>query len=212
MTKSLYGERDYAYGQRMLTLRTALGLTQAGLAAELGVSRRAVAQWEGGLGYPNVDHLKGVITLAVLKQVFAPGREAEDIREFWKAARQKVWLDEQWLATLLNLHTPSLALFPTEQSQSADLVSGDPSDEIALWMVPYARNPHFTGRDDLLAHVEQQFSSQEPDQPTTLRQTALTQSQAIKGLGGIGKTQIAVEYAYRAREQGRYRHTIWVIA
>jgi hypothetical protein len=28
-----------------------------------------------------------------------------------------------------------------------DVVS---SEELTLWMVPYARNPHFTGRDDLL--------------------------------------------------------------
>ena len=31
MKKSLYGERDYAFGQVMLTLRTHIGLTQAGL-------------------------------------------------------------------------------------------------------------------------------------------------------------------------------------
>jgi tetratricopeptide (TPR) repeat protein len=42
--------------------------------------------------------------------------------------------------------------------------------------------------------------------------TALTQSQAIKGLGGIGKTQIAVEYAYRARSQGRYTYLLWINA
>jgi hypothetical protein len=38
-----YRERDYAFGQLTLTLRTTLGLTQAGLAEPLGVSRRALA-------------------------------------------------------------------------------------------------------------------------------------------------------------------------
>jgi len=39
-----YRERDYAFGQAMLTLRTTIGLTQAGLADLLGLSRRAVAE------------------------------------------------------------------------------------------------------------------------------------------------------------------------
>ena len=47
---------------------------------------------------------------------------------------------------------------------------------------------------------------------TTTRRAALTQPQAIKGLGGIGKTQIAVEYAYRSRDLDRYTHTFWVNA
>lgn len=47
MKRSSYGERDYAFGQIMLTLRTAIGLTQAGLADHLGVSQRAVGEWEG---------------------------------------------------------------------------------------------------------------------------------------------------------------------
>ncbi len=34
MKRSTYDERDYAFGQMVLTLRTNLGLTQAGLAAE----------------------------------------------------------------------------------------------------------------------------------------------------------------------------------
>src|SRR3989440_750237 len=86
------------------------------------------------------------------------------------------------------------------------------SDEITLWTVPYARNPHFTGRDDLLEQLMQQFSPQGTGQLTSLHRAALTQAQAIKGLGGVGKTQIAVEYAYRAHEQGRYTHTIWINA
>jgi len=60
-----YGERDYAFGQRMLTLRTALGLTQAGLADLLGVSRQAVGDWEAGSSYPKAHHLQHLIRLAL---------------------------------------------------------------------------------------------------------------------------------------------------
>ncbi len=65
MNRSLYGERDYAFGQRILTLRTQIGLTQTGLAQRLGVSRKAVAGWEGGLSYPKAEHLQQLIALGV---------------------------------------------------------------------------------------------------------------------------------------------------
>ena len=52
MKRVLYGERDYAFGQRILTLRTQMGFTQTGLAEHLHVSRRAVTEWEAGSSYP----------------------------------------------------------------------------------------------------------------------------------------------------------------
>ena len=70
MNRSTYGERDYAFGQAMLTLRTGIGLTQAGLADLLQVSRRAVAEWEAGSSYPTVGHLKHLIALGVRQQAF----------------------------------------------------------------------------------------------------------------------------------------------
>ncbi|HEU5376807.1 MAG TPA: FxSxx-COOH system tetratricopeptide repeat protein [Ktedonobacteraceae bacterium] len=81
-----------------------------------------------------------------------------------------------------------------------------------VWNIPYRRNPHFTGRDDLLDRLVQQFAPETLEQGITIRRAALTQPQAIRGLGGIGKTQIAVEYAYRSRDLGWYRHTLWVNA
>jgi len=81
-----------------------------------------------------------------------------------------------------------------------------------LWTVPYRRNPYFTGRDELFDLLDSHLAAAKQDQSSTTRRVALTQPQAMTGLGGIGKTQIAVEYAYRCREQGVYTHTLWIHA
>src|SRR3954452_16186723 len=101
MKSSLYQDRDYPFGQAMLTLRSAMGMTQAGLAELLGVSRYAVRDWETGDKYPKAEHLKQLITLAVQQKVFPVDHEAEEIRALWQLAHRKVLLDEHWLAALL---------------------------------------------------------------------------------------------------------------
>src|SRR5260370_7196603 len=108
MKRSLYGERDYAFGQLVLTLRTHMGLTQARLAKLLRVSRRAVSTWELGSNYPASAHLKELIVLGVELGAFPTGREEEEIRAFWHAAHQKVLLDEPWLQGLLGTQHPRL--------------------------------------------------------------------------------------------------------
>jgi tetratricopeptide (TPR) repeat protein len=69
-------------------------------------------------------------------------------------------------------------------------------------MVPYNQNPQFTGREDVLEQLEVALSQG--------NSAALTQPQAIRGLGGIGKTQTAVEYAYRHCKD--YDAVFWVRA
>ncbi len=88
----------------------------------------------------------------------------------------------------------------------------DSRGSTGVWNVPYRRNLHFTGRDDLLDQLEQHLSPVGQGDPGITRRAALTQTQAIKGLGGIGKTQIAVEYAYRSHDLARYTHTLWINA
>ena len=58
-----------------------------------------------------------------------------------------------------------------------------------IWNIPYQRNPFFTGHDDTLRSLRRAIQTETA--------AALTQPQGISGLGGIGKTQAAIEYAYR---------------
>src|SRR5579875_2937940 len=72
----------------------------------------------------------------------------------------------------------------------------------SLWMVPLPRNPFFRGQEALLAEVHRQLHRG--------KSPALTPCLAISGLGGIGKTQLALEYAYRFRDH--YAFVFWVRA
>ena len=69
-----------------------------------------------------------------------------------------------------------------------------------IWRVAHNRNPNFTGREEELSKLREQLKSGEP--------AALTQT--ISGLGGVGKTQMALEYTYR--HTGDYSLVWWVRA
>jgi tetratricopeptide (TPR) repeat protein/DNA-binding XRE family transcriptional regulator len=71
-----------------------------------------------------------------------------------------------------------------------------------LWTVPYMRNLYFTGREHILKLLHTALGGREV--------VAVSQARAISGLGGIGKTQTAVEYAYLYGRE--YTLVLWVRA
>ena len=66
-------------------------------------------------------------------------------------------------------------------------------DPDALFVVPFPRNPDFVGRDFDLTRLHANLRGLVAG-PVGIRPAGLT------GMGGIGKTQLAVEYVYRYQE------------
>jgi hypothetical protein len=71
-----------------------------------------------------------------------------------------------------------------------------------LWMVPRRRDPHFVGRQEELAALAAALAA--------TGSSALTQPATVHGLGGIGKTLLAVEFAYR--HAADYANLLWLAA
>lgn len=71
-----------------------------------------------------------------------------------------------------------------------------------VWMVPIGRNPNFVGRGAILKELSARLTPH-PD---------IVRSAVLYGLGGVGKTQIALEYAYRARDRVKDISVFWVHA
>jgi transcriptional regulator with XRE-family HTH domain len=153
-------------------LRGEAKLTQEELAAAAGLSTRAVSDLERGIN---------------------------------RTARKDTAL---LLARALGVTDPVDVLFAAAargRSPAADVLTALRSsgrrlgDTIPLvWNIP-ARNPAFTGRDDLLAALRQRLHA---------GHAAVVQ--ALYGMGGVGKTQLAAEYAHRFA--GSYDLTWWINA
>jgi Tfp pilus assembly protein PilF len=79
-----------------------------------------------------------------------------------------------------------------------DLASSSSSGRI--WNVPHNRNPHFTGRDRVLELLARALDGNDPE----------TRKQVLHGVGGVGKTHVAVELAYRHQEE--YDFVWWLPA
>jgi transcriptional regulator with XRE-family HTH domain len=71
-----------------------------------------------------------------------------------------------------------------------------------IWHLPFRRNPFFTGRANILSQLHTYFQQD--------RESVWQPMIAICGLPGLGKTQVAIEYAYRFTSE--YQAVFWVQA
>jgi transcriptional regulator with XRE-family HTH domain len=151
-------------------LRRVAKLTQEELAEAAGLSPRAISDLERGVN--KTARKETAVLLAGALGIDGPAGEA-----FVNAARGRI---------------------PAADVLAAMRVSGHRLATARLWNIP-ARNPAFSGREDLLAALRDRLHA---------RRAAVVQ--ALHGMGGVGKTQLAAEYAHRFA--GSYDLAWWINA
>ncbi|KAN0087059.1 hypothetical protein V8E54_000747 [Elaphomyces granulatus] len=77
----------------------------------------------------------------------------------------------------------------------------DQVSQEGCWMVPFERNPRFLGRHNEVVGLQERIVSKDR-----------VRKMAITGLGGVGKTQIALEIAYQIRDKKPEFSIFWIPA
>lgn len=104
----------------------------------------------------------------------------------------------QRLSELFEKNVQELGFLPVNNEETSSNRSAIHTPP--LWNIQHRRNPFFTGRKEILHHLHTVFSNHHTSYVTL----------ALSGLGGVGKTQIAIEYAYDYRDS--YHAIFWLNA
>ncbi|KAF7507643.1 hypothetical protein GJ744_010196 [Endocarpon pusillum] len=101
----------------------------------------------------------------------------------------------------LKQNKPKISFAALVNENSIRTIRQQPATQRTPWIVPFEKNPRFTGRESQLAQLEEMLFA-----------TDRTTKVAIMGLGGVGKTQLALELIFRTKEKHADCSIIWIPA
>lgn len=107
---------------------------------------------------------------------------------------------EEFIYKLLNDLSTMVEDHEIRISTMESIISHDGHIDDLIWNIPFKPNPHYIGREVLLKDLREKLESGNI--------AAITQT--ISGIGGVGKTQLVVQYAYHYRKS--YKIVWWINA
>ncbi|CEL10496.1 Putative Pfs, NACHT, and Ankyrin domain protein (AFU_orthologue; AFUA_7G06290) [Aspergillus calidoustus] len=124
-----------------------------------------------------------------------PSLVIRGICDYCDSHKHKEW--QPYAAFVAAAYAKAILMQVPFQERASNLRKSMP--EKRHWMVPFRKNPGFVGREGEIAMIEELFGK--TDGPFKV---------ALCGLGGVGKTQIALELAYRVRERDPTCSIFWI--
>jgi WD40 repeat protein/transcriptional regulator with XRE-family HTH domain/DNA-binding transcriptional regulator GbsR (MarR family) len=176
--------RENAFGRSCVRLRKSLGLSQRALGEMLGSSEQTVRRWERGEYLPSQAHIERLLSLALRRRAFMPGREYEEARAMWLAARQQADFHAFWTRAQLGVSTPPSTLVVLKRQFA-------PGNELPDRQAPAPDLPRFDWEDalDVRDFYGRQAELLQLEQWVVQERCRVV---SVFGLGGIGKSSLAV--------------------
>jgi transcriptional regulator with XRE-family HTH domain len=187
--------------------------SQEDLAGKIGSNERTVRGWELGESIPGKYFRRELCDLYQKKpeelcldeETIRTAKLAQSVSSesviLHESSNESVVEDNQYTPVVITEveSVDTTALQPAKRQDQRKRF-GDPFPEI--WNVPRGPKAFFTGRDRTLQQLSEGFSPN--------NDASVTYPYVLDGLGGIGKTQTATEYAFRYRHN--YQAVLWVKA
>ncbi|MFG3252971.1 FxSxx-COOH system tetratricopeptide repeat protein [Streptomyces sp. NPDC048172] len=142
------------------------------------IGPRGEGEWNAALRGFIAEHADQFAAVNLTNKPLLPAVSVLEPVDLWGIAEDEA--ERRLLSRLSLAHSPS----PVTGVGSGFRYPNDPPE---VWGEVPRRNRRFTGRDELLNEVQQRLMDAEHDASVC----------ALVGMAGIGKTQLAVEYAHR---------------
>ena len=183
-------ERENAFGRSCARLRKHMHLTQRELGRLLGLSEQALQQWERGVHFPTVEHLKRLLALGLQHHAFAPRQEHEEAQQLWLAAGQPLAdFDAFWMQVQLASASAPPALVVLKRGAAH-------SEAPRAQHPPLPPSSRFDWGDALAVHA---FYGREAERVLLEQwvQQERCQVVSVLGMGGIGKSALSVTFMHQ---------------
>ncbi len=186
----VYRHHGYELGNQLLILRTRVALTQIALAEQIGVHRRSVQNWETGVSYPKAEMLQRLIAVFLRHHAFTPGNERAEALALWEQATHDgphplPAFDEGWFARPLALQGSEIGGQGSGGTHPESPRSLAPDPQTLIDWGEAIAVPTLHGRAGELQTLQQWVVEDR------------CRVDAIVGLGGMGKSSLAITLAHR---------------